>query len=212
MRSSRVAAVAVLAATLGLAGCAAAAEPEMPDIPSMSDEQVEAERLASADSAWELALFTAPDAARPEVEMVRFVAANEQLRAVFECMEAEGYDVTWKGDTFELLSSEGIRASAAVAQYSCFVKYPTDPRLSQPLSAAELDYLYDWYTSVQAPCFAAEGHEIAEAPSRQSFADNWQSASAWKPITEIADLPRKEYERVLAACGESPENFRGGAW
>jgi len=211
MRSSRVAAVALLA-TLALAGCAAAPELEMPDIPSMSAEQVEAERLAAADSAWELALFTAPDAARPEVEMVRFVPANEQLRAVFECMEADGYDVTWKGDTFELLAPEGIRASAAVAQYSCFVKYPTDPTLSQPLSAAELDYLYDWYTTVQAPCFTAEGHEIPEAPSRQSFADTWQSADAWKPIVEIADLPHTEYERVLAACGESPENFRGGAW
>lgn len=46
----------------------------------------------------------------------------------------------------------------------CKALYPIDPKYKQPLTKAQLAYLYDWYLTEAIPCLEGEGYAGFDPP------------------------------------------------
>ena len=129
-----------------------------------------------ADEQWTAVVVNYPDAQRPDVEALDPVDDEEPIN---ECRKA--------------VTGDGV--TAAVAQYSCYVRHPTVPR--GVLSYDQAAYLYDYWTRFVLPCYADHGFApVSDPPSRDDFATAWPFAS-WRPNPLRSGQPPTDPEHQL---------------
>jgi hypothetical protein len=87
------------------------------------------------------------------------------------------------------------------------MQYPytvSDPEDTGYLSAAQLEYLYDYFTTRLTPCLEFIGYTVAPAPSKESFIE--LDYAGWSPYYVMSPQPasKQEWQRVDARCAVPP--------
>jgi hypothetical protein len=208
-----ITALSLLAVVAALAtGCATASSTPPPP----PDELTEQQKLDAyddfLDQSWERVTSQFPDAERPDVDFVRYIDQKEWAQVIVDCLVAEGVDAKVSTDGQGGYESQGVAGQElpmAIAGYVCDAKYPTDPSLNQPLTDAEMDYIYDYYVQVLNPCLAKEGYKTTEPPSRQAFLDAYGTSEMWAPYNIVSHPGQDEWNRINRACPQSPPGLRG---
>jgi hypothetical protein len=94
---------------------------------------------------------------------------------------------------------------------SCESGLVLDPNDGGYFSAAQLDYVYDYFQDSLVPCLQLQGLDVGFAPSRAEFAasSGW---IVWNPYSELAaDLPPSRSAEIRERCPElPPAEFLGG--
>lgn len=94
-----------------------------------------------------------------------------------------------------------------IARYTCTARYPRNPREQEPLTEAQLDLLYDYYTGEMTDCMREFGYDVPPAPSRQEFRESY-TTNPWLPhggaITETDPRRNAAFE---AACPQLPDGL-----
>lgn len=112
----------------------------------------------------------------PEVEVVRTVTPSESKQVVDECVADQGWAQLPDG-TFQYPTEQD--RSFALAMYTCYASYPVDEAYAEPLSEAQWDAVYSYWVEETLPCLSAEGYDVPEPPSRETFLSN----PTWSPDT-----------------------------
>jgi hypothetical protein len=75
------------------------------------------------------------------------------------------------------------------------------------LSEAQIEKLYDLELEA-GKCLASNGYRIPDAPSKQTFVDNWGTPSLWAPWGEMGQyqLNEKQMQALQAKCPD-PASF-----
>lgn len=202
--------LSLAALALTLTSCAAALRP--PDLPDYSAADLEAQTAADNQRALDALLLDFPDAEVPEVERVRLVSLEEWPTAMADCLTAQGYLAIAEGGGLSTAPPFGQEEPYAVAYYVCSVEYPINPREMIPLVEDQIRYLYDYYTTVMTPCLEAEGYEVPEPPSRQTFISTYGQPGSWAPYRLVAEAAssQEEWDRINRLCTQTPPELFGG--
>jgi hypothetical protein len=207
--ASLTVAVAVI---VGVGGCTGA-EPGPPPPPQLSEQEVDAAYAEFLDQSWQRVESAFPDAERPDVDLVRFIDQSEWAEVIVACLVEQGVDAKVSNDGQGGYESQGVvgqELSMAIAAYVCDAKYPVDPSLTQPLTDAELDYVYDYFVNVLNPCLEREGIEVTEPPSRQAFKDSLLTVDSWTPYLAVLENPgQDEWTRLNRVCPQAAPGLRG---
>lgn len=201
---------AMIAVAVMVAGCSGGGPPPPP--PQLSEQEVDAAYADFLDQSWQRVESQFPDAERPDVERVRFIDQSEWAEVIVACLVEQGVDAKVSNDGQGGYESQGVvgqELSMAIAAYVCDAKYPVDPSLTQPLTDAELDYLYNYFVDVLNPCLEREGIEVTEPPSRQAFKDSLLTVDSWTPYLAVDIRGQEEWNRLNRACPQSPPGLRG---
>lgn len=201
----------LITATAVLTGCASG-EPTLPSPPQLSEQEKNAAYSDQLDQSWQRAASEFPDAERPEVEFVRFIDQAEWAEVIVACLVDQGVDAKVSNDGQGGYESQGVvgqELSMAIAAYVCDAEYPVDPSLNQPLTDAELDYLYNYFVDVLNPCLEREGIDVIEPPSRQAFKDSLLSPDSWTPYLAVDIRGQEEWNRINRACPQAVPGLRG---
>ena len=143
-------------------------------------------------------------------EFVRYIHPEEWAVVISACLEAAGWAV-------EITPDGGIQFPQVTPQQStemeaaadlCRRMYPVDPRFRQPLTTAQLEYLYDWYVKEGIPCLEAQGYSGFDPPSLDSFIESYGTEDTWSPYrdisTELQQLPAGGWYALNEDCPQNP--------
>ena len=182
----------------------AAATIDMPDLgPSpapdqLSDERMEQLRLAQQDIDWQLVEHVYPDAVRPVVAFAGYTDRDAYLDTLHACYTASGLRLGMKvNEIGETVVNDADVSSEAhyLAQFACRATVTLEP---EPWNAAQIGYHYDYLTEFLAPCYAANGLESAQAPSRAEYIANWPNPGWGPDMGEVFATPAAA--PIIAAC------------
>ncbi|GAB3606801.1 hypothetical protein GCM10027413_22100 [Conyzicola nivalis] len=191
---------AAAAIVVVLSGCTAR---ELPAGPTEAD--VDRYYDAIADAHWN-ALGFDPAVPRPDIE-IGFTTAETWAEQVARCLNEAGFDgyseqggtLLVTGDATNLEQS----AEEKLANYRCQIAHQVRPVAGQILSAAQLEYVYDYYVRFLVPCLEARGEEITDMPDRESFlAESF--VGAWSPYWSSISADREEFARLRVECPPMP--------
>lgn len=201
---------ALLALLVALSACSTAIRP--PDLPDYSAAEMEAQTAADNQRALDALLRDFPDAEVPDVDRVRLVSVEEWPVAIAECLSAKGFVAIAEGGGLSTSAPFGQELPYAIAYYVCSVEYPINPREMVPLVNDQIRYLYEYYTEVMTPCLDAEGYEVPEAPSLQTFVSTYGQPGSWAPYTLVAEAvsSQEEWDRINRLCTQTPASLFGG--
>lgn len=202
--------VASVLIVMSLSACSS--KVELPDLPDYSAMELEAQTAADNQRALDDLLRDFPDAEVPDVERVRLVSLEEWPLAMAECLSAEGFGAVAEDGGLSASAPFGQELPYAIAYYVCSVEYPIDPRVMVPLVEDQIRYLYDYYTQVMTPCLEAEGYEVPEPPSRQTFVSTYGQPGSWAPYTLVTEAvsSQEEWDRINRLCTQTPVELYGG--
>lgn len=205
---SKLLALAAVSAVLALTGCASEAEPPKP--PTMTEAEKTAAYLTETDTQWESVLERFPDAFRPDVDLVRYIQPNEWSKVMASCLSDAGIEATISEDGgIETSTPVGQEEPHAIAWYVCQAKYPGDPELAQPLTSAELEYLYNYLVNDLTPCLEAEGYKVDDPPSLQTYTDTYLTADAWTPYSSVLGAGGQEsWNKINRKCPQNAPGLR----
>lgn len=117
-----------------------------------------------------------PQAVVPDSKLVRTVTLEEWPTTMAQCLTDQGFPSTVVDGGVSSTNIVGQEEAKEVARYVCNVEYPLDPKFNRPLTAKQLDQLYDYYAGELTSCLEANGQEIAAPPSRQLFGEAFNTA------------------------------------
>ena len=168
-----------------------------------TSEQAAAALVADADARWETVAHFFPDEPRPEHTVIREIEDDEYTEAMVPCLAARGISVTMRHGNrgFDV---RGETAAVRVANYLCEVEYPVRPQPA--LTAAQLDYVYDYFVQFKQPCLEGLGYEVRGAtPTKEFFVTNWPR-QGWNP--NAVDIGDEEMAAVELTCPNYPDGLR----
>ena len=201
-----VAGLALVLTSASLSACSSANTSPSDPTYSSSDLQARAEYLKNLA---EQAGIADP----PQVDLIRFVSAQEWAEVHIDCMTSAGFPVSLLPDG-EGIDTSGIPEAQRfnggpfqLARYECEAKYSIDPGASAQLSDDQLGVLYDWYVDVSAPCLESQGVDVIQPPSKQAFIETYFTDQGWYPYAAIDALtmPDDEWTKLNAVCPQAPE-------
>lgn len=166
-----------LLVSLLLGGCQSTTDTD-PESPHPEAEPA----AGSADPATEREEWLASYAAAhdidpvPEVAVVHVVTPSESKAVVDECVVDQGWEQL-PDSTFQYPSEQD--QAFALAMYVCMASYPVDPTLTGPPDQDQWAAIYDYWMTETMPCLDAEGYELSEPPSRETFL----ASPTWSPDT-----------------------------
>ena len=210
-RSARaVAAASAFLIGVMLAGCVAA--PQEPGPPSA--EEVDEYVARMLDLTWQnTGLGT--NYYLPQGEPRPLAAPDEFVAAMTECYREQGWqnetlNMSWSSETgYVLVNADGTQSSDVMKQISlfqCLSLNPADPVASGDLvSADQLAYLYDHYSSWTLPCARSAGYRVSDVPSRNVFIAT--TPQEWFPYSSLGGLPIERYDALVARCGNDWIDF-----
>ena len=189
--------VALVGLALGLTGCVAAP-------PTITETELAAHNAQLLAKTWQRTGL-AGDA--PTVTAVLIDNDEDWSQALFECLQggtaADNSGMEFNSsDGYGLMPSPGSTADPDEAQrdfYVCVARYPRpyDPR--DLISAAQLDYIYDYFADSLVPCMLDHGYVIEVAPTRVEFHD---LAGGWHPYGTLpAVIGGRALTDVRELCG-----------
>lgn len=196
----RPAVVPGLLAALALAGCSGADAP----VPPGGAPAAQTPRTAEVPGPGPLteeglteALRTAPPGPP---------RSNAEVRLA--CMADQGFPSTvdeWgqEGIPFEL----GHEDDLARADYVCAAMYPVEEKYLRPFSLHQLRLLYDWRVEQTVPCLRADGVEVPEPPSFETFVGEYAATGYrhWSPRSTVELPPEIETGPGFADwCPDTP--------
>lgn len=209
MRSVLGATLIVVVVTAGLSACTTPAGPVPSSAPSASSSAESFSLQQYKDQRWQPVAAQFPDAVRPSVDVERYVSPDEWPEVWAECMSDQGFDAT-ASNTGGVSGNvpAGQEEPAAIARYTCDVRFPTDPKYTAPLNDGQLDLLYTYFTDTLTPCLEKEGYQIQSAPSLARFKETYYSTSSWTPYKDVIDaLGDRPFDDVDAICPQLPDNL-----
>src|SRR5690606_19973409 len=126
------------------------------------------------------------DSLPTDVEFVRYLDRDEWAEVHAQCLRDQGFHT-------EVTPDGGLRFNAPAdqqralheAQYRCDVQYPIHPRFRQPLTTEQIALLYGYYVDTLRPCLEAEGYEIEQPPSLETFTATLYEDSSWHPYNSV---------------------------
>ena len=200
----------MVAGLMFLSGCADASiqPPSLPEIPQDEREaQAEVDRQRAEDDL----LREFPDAEVPTVARVRYVDLTEWAVAMAECLTEAGFASEEEDGSLLSAAPPGQEQPFAVATYTCTIKYPIDPRVNIPLNEDQIRYLYEYYTRVLTPCVEAEGYEVPDPPSQQTYQTQYGQPGSWNPYELVAEATTsdEEWQRINKLCPQVPSGVYG---
>ena len=143
---------------------------------------------------------------RPAVSPVVRPVDTSGVDLMGQCLLDSGSDgFAWSDglDGVELVSIDGkaLTTQMELDFYSCFAANPTALGARTPmLSAAQLDFLYDYYQELVVPCLAAFGIAGLDVPSRETYrADPF---GHWTPYEAMAFSDSVLRGRAIERCGD----------
>lgn len=195
---------AVLAtAALLLAGCTAAPPP------GPTDAELDAYHVALLDEVWSNTALEGV-VERPAIAVVDTLDPSNWVKQVYICLEQRGvggFSLLFGEQTgLSLISLDAsVPPSEAdqLAFYVCTAQYRlngSDILGSQPLrSRAQLDYIYDYFSTWLVPCMLENGYAVPYAPSREDFV---ASQGRWNPSWSVRDVEGGQVmDELVQLCG-----------
>ncbi|WP_157000939.1 hypothetical protein [Agromyces laixinhei] len=195
------------AATLAIVLTACTPEvipPELPTPDVLSEVHTEELLDEHLDQIWSMTGL--PDTERPEVERVRFIQPNEWATSIAECMAADGFNARAENGGLILENADEQRSATSVAQYICEARFPVEAIYYQALNESQLRYLYHYQTTDLRPCLEAEGYEISNPPSFDTYFENYSRNGGWLPYAEIPGNMQPSLEEL---CPQLPQGLWG---
>jgi hypothetical protein len=209
MRNLHVPMMIAIAASLGvlIVGCTApgtgVAERRRP--PAAATEGGPSIDTVLAESRQRL-LAKFPQAQIPEVEFVRYISQDEYGEVRAECLTALGFPTAAHDDGGFGGSFTRDQAEAhAVADYTCEVRFPLDPKYTAPLTNAQLVALYDYYVNELTPCLESAGESVGPPPSESVFIEGYSGSDPWTPYLALGT--GADYAALEKACPSVPVTF-----
>jgi len=145
------------------------------------------------------------DSLPTDVEFVRYLDPDEWAEVHAQCLRDQGFhvEVTLDGGLLFNLPEDQQKALHEAA-YRCDVQYPVHPRFRQRLSIEQIALLYEYYVDTLKPCLEAEGYEIEQPPSLETFAATLYEDSSWHPYNSVPLIRREEQHRLQQKCPMIP--------
>ncbi len=163
--------LATVAASLVLLS-ACASQPPVPM--GLTDAQLEVLAQPALDSQWLQIEPYVGATERPAVDRKHFIKPDDWQQSIADCLDDKGF---FGGSAMSFTADGSILQTGPIldetayhlAQYTCEAEFPIDPRYFGALSAAQLNYLYDYYRRWTIPCLNANDYPVPVLPTRQEF-------------------------------------------
>lgn len=98
----------------------------------------------------------------------------------------------------------------AVARFVCYAGYPYPDKYFEPLDAAQIQRLYDFFVKEAVPCLESFGLTPDDPPSAQVFAETYETPHMWLPFKALGAVTDQDrYFEVSAACPQYPDDLWG---
>jgi len=91
-----------------------------------------------------------------------------------------------------------------LAQYTCGVRFPVDPKYSAPLDNKQVERLYEFYVEDLIPCIEDLGLVVPAIPTFQVFVEAQAGDAAWNPVQQAVGSDPEKYAQVYASCETFP--------
>ena len=166
----------------------------------LTDAETEAQRISEQDQAWVQVLTRFPQAVRPAVDAVEYVAIDETIEKLIECYESVGVPIDIGRDRHGNIggvSTLSTTEAEAVAEFVC--RQQLRPRPRAPINQAQLGWMYDYLTEFYVPCLEANGIKNPAPPSRSDFIANYPNQN-WFPSMGSAFMDNDLGEAIALAC------------
>lgn len=164
---------------LVLTGCTVVTAPE----PGLTAEEKQAIREKQTEGLW-AATGLYPDQ-RPAPPPVTVVSLDDWAAAYVKCMNNAGF-ASYKavdGGGFTAQPDEDSELER-LTNYLCQMSFELEGQFDNRYSAAQIDYLYEYYSEQLVPCMAAHGFPVSGGPTRYEFA---QGLGSWHPYLALRD-------------------------
>jgi len=183
---------------LTISGCSATtAAPKGPTKAELN-ERVRVE----LDRQWQ---FTGLDGVvpRPETDLETVVASDGFSPNLQQCMSDAGIE-SWgtgpEGLDMSMVNSDGAESTPEqeYAFYQCSTRYPN----IDPLSDAQLDFVYDYYQRWLIPCLAERGYLVTNTPTRAEFHE-YRAVNGWLwgPYSSMeVSIDGPDLDALIARC------------
>lgn len=132
-------------------------------------------------------------------------AASEVTELVVGCLQDAGWDVILQSDGYEIRNlTEAQTASYELDEAECQEASGWNDMAAEELTPERLSVMYD-DELVRADCLRAEGFDVPEAPSRQSYIDRYTGEDPWYAykFVEPADLSEAEWTALQEKCPQT---------
>ena len=204
--------LAIVALAAVLTGCTTipSSTPDTPTSSSASAEDANARLAFDQGVKLDALLAQYPQAVIPDAKLVRTVTLEEWPTTMAQCLTDQGFPSTVVDGGVSSTNIVGQEEAKEVARYVCNVEYALDPKFNQPLTASQLDQLYEYYTGDLTNCLEANGQEVAAPPSRQLFGEAFNTIDSWSPYLSVAgSVSADEWTELNKACPQVPEGLYG---
>lgn len=152
----------------------------------------------------------------PELEIERWVAADQWAPTVVRCLADAGFPGVRSADGGERLDYSGIRTidprvlfEIDVASYTCQARFPVREWFADEVRAIEAPWALSYTRDVLVPCLLAAGFEVPPVPTNDEFARTWRTEAQFDGYGLIAGSPAT-LARVRSDC-PPPEVVLEGA-
>lgn len=151
-------------------------------------------------------------ASPPEVALVRWTDLTNYAPTMVTCLAEAGFSATAVGggglEFGEVPKSQD--KVAAIATYECTAQYTIHPYYNLPPSKTVLTKMYAWYTEVSAPCLRANGIDVPEPPTRDTWAEGYTASQpSWLPWNSVpgptsANPSTAGWDNLERKCPQNP--------
>jgi hypothetical protein len=97
------------------------------------------------------------------------------------------------------LGDDAIGTSAQVQWWVCSQQYPQEDEYAWMLSAAQLEWLYDFFAQRHIPCLNTLGIEVDGFPPREEFLEFSRGSPSWLPYPSVMHPTPSSSEWTLIA-------------
>ena len=200
VRTSTRLLTAVAIAALAISSLGACATATRPIPPNPKGPELTELTNRELDLQWQYIGLT-PDSPRPTVKVVRFIGPDEAKQVYSDCMTESGFPFygangpTDDADNYERL-----------AIYICTAKYPQPPATYGLYSAAQHDFLYDYYLDTLIPCVRSSGIKLNDVPSRDEYKST--TSFSWSPLDQLSKVGDDLRFVIESRCPAYPSGFR----
>lgn len=190
---------AAVAVVVALSGCTATPLP-----PGPTDADIAEYYAAVADAHWE-ALGFGPAVERPATPAIRFSSPESWAASVAGCMNAAGFDeYSAQGGSLTITEPDpNPSTEQKLASFTCELSFQPVAPPGLILSAAQLEYVYDYYLRFLVPCLGLQGESIDDVPSREAFLAQ-SVIGPWSPYWSIVTRDAEKFERLRIECPAMP--------
>jgi hypothetical protein len=136
----------------------------------------------------------------------RFYEPDESQRLVFECLDTQGWEVTFQ----ERDHSIGATVSAAEweryeqAMDQCRQKFPVEVLPPSEWTQEQWDWMYA-AESRTAECLRREGYSVPRIPSKEIYIERYTTTDRWSAYSSVGPADDSEWQAINNTCPQPGE-------